>query len=192
MTTENNLGGKLRQLREAKEMSIEQLAEKSQCHIDQIRQIEAGEMVPSLTPLLEISRALGVRLGTLLDDAPVEGPVVFNSDNPSNVIRFSGKDPSAVSSNLDFISMASGKRDRHMEPFLIDVKPRNESSSALAGHEGEEFIYVLSGSVQINYGKSTFELNEGESIYYDSVVPHDIHAKGHVAAKILAVVYAPC
>lgn len=191
MTVENKLGAKLRQLRQAKQMTIEQLAEQSQCHRDQINQIEAGALVPSLTPLLEISRALGVRLGTLLDDAPVEGPVVFNAENAPNVIRFSGKDPNAVSSNLDFFSMASGKKDRHMEPFLIDVKPRAGDTPVLSGHEGEEFIYVLSGSIQINYGKSIYQLNEGESIYYDSVVPHDVHANGETAAKILAVMYAP-
>ncbi len=78
-----------------------------------------------------------------------------------------------------------------MEPFLIDVKPSSGDSPTLSGHEGEEFIYVLSGGIQINYGKTTYDLKEGESIYYDSIVPHDVHAKGETAAKILAVVYTP-
>lgn len=192
MSAENSIGAKLRQLREAKKMSIEQLAEQSQCHVDQIRQIEAGALVPSLTPLMELSRALGVRLGTLMDDAPLEGPVVYKADNSPNVIRFSGKDPNATSSNLDFYSMAAGKKGRHMEPFMIDVKPRSGEAPPLSGHEGEEFIYVLEGTIQITYGKTTYELEAGQSIYYDSVVPHDVHAKGDSTAKILAVVYAPC
>jgi quercetin dioxygenase-like cupin family protein len=107
------------------------------------------------------------------------------------VIRFSGKDPNATSSNLDFYSMGAGKRDRHMEPFLIDVKPRSGEAPPLSAHEGEEFIYVLSGAIQINYGKTTYELNAGESIYYDSVVPHDVRAKNKETARILAVIYAP-
>lgn len=189
--SENKIGSKLRQLREAKKMSIEELAEEGQCHVDQIRQIEEGALVPSLTPLMEISRALGVRLGTLMDDDPIDGPVVFDSDQAPNVIRFSGKDPKATSSNLDFYSMASSKKDRHMEPFMIDVKPRSGDSPPLSGHEGEEFIYVLEGAIQINYGKTTYELEAGQSIYYDSIVPHDVHAKGDQTAKILAVVYAP-
>ncbi|MDT8419287.1 MAG: XRE family transcriptional regulator [Desulfuromonadales bacterium] len=192
MSAENKIGTKLRQLRDAKQMTIEQLAEQSQCHVEQIRQIEDGDLVPSLTPLMEISRALGVRLGTLLDDDPLEGPVVFKSTQSPNVIRFSGKDPEATSSNLDFYSMAAGKKDRHMEPFMIDVKPRSGEAPPLSGHEGEEFIYVLSGAIQISYGKTTYELEAGQSIYYDSVVPHDVHAKGDETAKILAVVYAPC
>lgn len=191
MTEKNKIGDKVRQLRQAKQMTIEQLAERSQCHADQISQIETGKLVPSLTPLLEISRALGVRLGTLLDDTSVEGPAVFKSADSPNVIRFSGKDPRASNSNLDFYSMASGKQDRHMEPFLIDVKPSTGNAPTLSGHEGEEYIYVLCGEIQINYGNSTYELKEGESIYYDSIVPHDVHAKGDAVAKILAVVYAP-
>ena len=192
MSVEYKIGEKLRRLRETKKMTIEQLAEQSQCHAEQIRQIEEGALVPSLTPLLEISRALGERLGTLLDDDPIEGPVIFKSTESPNVLRFSGKDPKAASSNLDFYSMGAGKRDRHMEPFMIDVKPRSGEAPPLSAHEGEEFIFVLSGKIKINYGKKTYELEAGESIYYDSVVPHDVHAKGDENARILAVVYAPC
>lgn len=192
MSTEIKIGAKVRQLREAKQMTAEQLAEQSHCHIDQIRQIEEGALLPSLTPLMEISRALGVRLGTLLDDDPIEGPVVFKSAQAPGVIRFSGKDPNAISSNLDFYSMGAGKLDRHMEPFMIDVKPFSGEAPPLSAHEGEEFIFVIYGAIQITYGKTSYELKAGESIYYDSVVPHDVHAKGDENARILAVVYTPC
>ena len=191
MPDTNKLGLKIRQLREAKQMSMEQLAEQSQCHIDQIQQLEAGELIPSLTPLMEISRALGVRLGTLMDDEPIEGPVLFKQTDFPKVLRFSGKDPKATSSNLDFFTMAADKKDRHMEPFMIDVKPRTDNVPPLSGHEGEEFIFVISGNIRINYGKNSYELNPGESIYYDSIVPHDVHAVGDQTARILAVVYAP-
>lgn len=191
MSADNTLGNKLRRLREAKKLSIEELTEMSHCHVDQIRQIEEGALIPSLTPLLAISRALGVRLGTLLDDEPMAGPAVFNPEKAPNVIRFSGKDPDATGSRLDFYSMAAGKKDRHMEPFLIDVQPRSSESRPLSGHEGEEFIYVISGVIQIDYGKTSYTLEAGQSIYYDSVVPHDVQAIGAQPAKILAVVYMP-
>lgn len=191
MAAENSIGAKLRQLRENKKMSLEQLAEQSHTHIDQLRQIEDGALLPSLAPLMEIARALGIRLGTLVDDEPIEGPVLFRTEEFPRVLRFSGKDPKALSSNLDFYTMAAGKKDRHMEPFMIDVKPRTGNVPPLAGHEGEEFIFVVSGSIRINYGKNSYELNPGESIYYDSIVPHDVHAVGNQVARILAVVYAP-
>ncbi len=190
MHASNKIGAKVRQLREMRDMSLEQLAEQSQCHPELLQQIEAGELVPSLTPLMNISRALGLRLGTLLDDEPHEGPVLVKAGQASNVIRFSGKDPQAQRSNLDFHAVASGKKDRHMEPFLIDVQPLDQKVPTLSSHEGEEFIYVLSGRVEISYGKTTYELEVGDCIYYDSIVPHDVHACG-APARILAVVYAP-
>lgn len=191
MSAENNIGAKVRQLRESKKMTLEQLAEQSHTHSDQLRQIEDGALLPSLSPLMEIARALGVRLGTLVDDEPIEGPVLFKTEEFPRVIRFSGKDPQALSSNLDFYTMAAGKKDRHMEPFMIDVKPRTDNVPPLAGHEGEEFIFVIAGAIRINYGKTSYELQPGESIYYDSIVPHDVHAVGDQTARILAVVYAP-
>ncbi len=191
MSSENTLGTRLRRLREDRQLSIEELAEKSRCHGDQIRQIEQGALIPSLTPLIALSRALGVRLGTLLDDAPVDGPAIFRPEEASSVIRFSGKDPAATGSNLDFYAMAGGKKDRHMEPFLIHVKPRSGQTPPLSGHEGEEFLYVVSGAILVNYGKTSFTLEAGQSIYYDSIVPHDVQAAGDRNATILAVVYMP-
>ena len=190
MSVENKVGAKVRRLRETREMSVEQLAEQSLCSVEVLNQIEAGDLIPSLTPLMKISCALGIRLGTLIDDEPHEGPVVVKAKESPGVIRFSGKDPAASKSNLDFYTMGAGKKDRHMEPFLIDVQPRADREAPLSSHEGEEFIYVLSGQIEINYGQTTYELEIGDSIYYDSIVPHDVHAKGDMA-RVLAVVYAP-
>ena len=190
MSVENRVGAKVRQLREMRDMSVLQLSEQSLCSVDALSQIEAGELVPSLTPLMKIARVLGVRLGTLIDDEPHDGPVVVKAKQTPGVIRFSGKDSSAAKSNLDFYTLGAGKTDRHMEPFLIDVEPRANREAPLSSHEGEEFIYVLSGCIEINHGQSTYELEPGDSIYLDSIVPHDVHAKDD-KARILAVVYAP-
>ena len=69
-----------------------------------------------------------------------------------------------------------------MEPFLIEIAP---------SEEGEDFIYVLNGVVEINYGKNTYILEEGDSIYYDSIVAHHVHAAADNKARILGVVYTP-
>ena len=191
MIEENRVGSKIRQLREAKEMTVEELAEASQSSEELIRQLENGALVPSLTPLLKIARALGVRLGTFLDDMPQSGPVIIRAGRSENVVRFSGKTEKPKKSALEFYSLASDKADRHMEPFIIDIHPSPDESHQLSSHEGEEFIYVLSGEIEIFYGKDVQRLNAGDSIYYDSIVPHDVHAAGEEDAKILAVVYAP-
>lgn len=191
MPEENRVGSKIRQLREAREITIEELAEASQSSEELIQQLENGAMVPSLTPLLKIARALGVRLGTFLDDMPQNGPVIIRAGRSEKVVRFSGKTERPKKSALEFYSLASNKADRHMEPFIIDIHPSPDESHKLSSHEGEEFIYVLSGEIEIFYGKDVQRLNAGDSIYYDSIVPHDVHVAGDGDARILAVVYAP-
>jgi transcriptional regulator with XRE-family HTH domain len=191
MSEENRVGSKIRQIREAQEMTVEELAEASQSTVELIQQLEDGALVPSLTPLLKIARALGVRLGTFLDDMPQCGPIIIRAGQSENVVRFSGKTERPKKSALDFYSLASDKADRHMEPFIIDIHPSPEESHKLSSHEGEEFIYVLVGEIEIFYGKDVLKLKVGDSIYYDSIVPHDVHAAENEDAKILAVVYAP-
>ena len=190
MNTELNLiGPRIRQLRERREFSIEALAKQSGCSAEMIAALEAGDLVPSLTPLLRLARGLGVRLGTLLDDQSLDGPAVVRQNDLGAAIHFSGNDPARKRSTLDFHPLAPHKAARNMEPFLIDVHPAS-GEVPLNDHEGEEFIYVLSGHIEILYGKDAYRLEAGDSIYYESAVPHHVHAIGG-DARILAVVYAP-
>ena len=74
---------------------------------------------------------------------------------------------------------------------MIAVNPADSGKHSLSSHEGEEFVYVLNGEIEIEYGKDLYVLEPGDSVYYDSVVPHQLRCHGDVAARILAVVYAP-
>jgi transcriptional regulator with XRE-family HTH domain len=186
----NRIGEKIRQLREIRSLSLTDLAERSRLNEDLIAQLESGELVPSLSPLIKIARSLGVRLGTFLDDQESLGPVVSGLDSLKQVVRFSDKDHPGHS-DLDFYSLAANKGGRHMEPFVIEIYPSSAEDIHLSTHEGEEFLFVLSGEVEVAYGRDVYHLNKGESIYYDSIVPHHVHCSGDTSARILAVVYGP-
>lgn len=189
MSEENKIGEKIRQVRETKGLTVEELAEASRCNAEFIGNLESGAHVPSLMPLLKIAKALDVRLGTFLDDAPQTGPFMVKSGQSQNVIHFSGSISNLEETTQDFYSLAYGKMDRHMEPFFIELHPKT-GDYELTSHEGEEFIYVMEGQIEILYGQEKYLLQTGDSIYYDSVVPHDLHAYGE-EARILAVVYTP-
>jgi len=184
------VGEKIKKLRKYKEISLEELSKNSGVKKDLIKEIEESEIVPSLAPLIKISRSLGVRLGTLLDDTIEEGPVIVREGKAGKVIHFSGQEDETSESHLDFYSLGAGKVDRHMEPFIVQVEPQTDKFK-VSSHEGEEFIYVLEGEIEIVYGKEKYHLKEGDSIYYDSIVPHHLHAKEDKQARILAVVYTP-
>jgi len=185
-----SVGEKIAQIRDSRKLSQAQLAERSELPEALIHRIEEGGFIPSLTPLIKIGRALGVRLGTFLDDVEHLGPIVNRKGQLAKAVRFAG--PSTASSGeLDFYGLALDKSGRHMEPFLIDLLPGTDPHPPKSTHEGEEFMYVLAGQIEIHYGMERFQLSEGDSIYLDSIVPHHVHAFGHSPARILAVVYAP-
>jgi len=185
------VGSKIKGIRESKNIALEEMAERSGLSIEQIVSIENDQFLPSLGPLIKIARALGVRLGTFLDDNDALGPVVCRAaEREDNSISFSN-DATEARKNMEYHSLAKQKAGRHMEPFIIDINPSEEKEFKLSAHEGEEFIYVMSGEVEIAYGKDTYILREGDSIFYDSIVKHHVHGAAGQAARILAVVYIP-
>ena len=190
MAYNKQLGEKIKLLREKHEYSIEELADKAGMDSSVIEKMENGELVPYLSPLLKLSRALGVRLGTFLDDQENIGPIVTRKDDIPAVERFRGVDSEAERGRM-FYSLALNKTSRHMEPFIIELDHSAKSGAKTSSHEGEEFIYVLEGEIEVVYGKESYRLSVGESIYYDSVVQHDVKAAGETSARILAVVYEP-
>jgi transcriptional regulator with XRE-family HTH domain len=186
------LGSKIKGIRESRNLSVEEIAESSGLTVDQINSIENDENLPSLGPLIKIARAMGVRLGTFMDDNDALGPVICRAKDreKESSISFSNGAVDARK-HMEYHPLAQQKAGRHMEPFVIDINPEDKTEFNLSAHEGEEFIYVLSGELQIAYGKKTFTLKEGDSIFYDSIVMHHVHGAPEKPAKILAVVYIP-
>ena len=186
------VGSKIKGIRESKNLTIEEIAESSGLSVEQISSIENDQNLPSLGPLIKIARALGVRLGTFMDDNDALGPVVCRAEDRErdSSISFSNGATDARK-HMEYHPLAQQKAGRHMEPFVIDINPSEQQEFKLSAHEGEEFIYVMEGEVEIEYGKEKYTLKEGDSIFYDSIVKHHVHGAPGKSAKILAVVYIP-
>ena len=186
------IGEKIRSIRESKNLTIEEIAERAGVNSGQIERIESDVELPSLAPLIKIARALGVRLGTFLDDHAELGPVVSRAKvgKDRNTIRFTN-DSTVARKHMEYHSLSQDKAGRHMEPFLIDIDDSEQNDFTLSSHEGEEFIYILEGIVEVIYGKEKYTLEAGDSIYYDSIVAHHVHAPSGKPARILGVVYTP-
>jgi quercetin dioxygenase-like cupin family protein len=121
-----------------------------------------------------------------MDDQITRDPIVTRAsahDDDLILRRSRGKSPS-----FHYTALGKGKSDRNMEPFLIEVAP--EAMDTSSSHQGEEFIYVLDGTLRVEYGRAVHTLQPGDSIYYNSIVPHAVSAEGG-PARILAVIYFP-
>lgn len=111
MDRTNVIGEKVKSLRTAKEISLEELADRTGLAVEQITRIEENIDIPSLAPLVKLARALGVRLGTFLDDQPDEaGPVVCRRGNADDTISFSNNALDARQ-HLHYHSLSRSKTD---------------------------------------------------------------------------------
>ena len=186
MAKESNVGKRIRAYRERLDMSVYDLSQKTGVDEKVINSIETGQVLPALGVLTKISRALGQRLGTFMDDQFKPDPIITRaSDLESVKVAHNGE----TKEGYAYYSLAIGKPDRHMDPFKIDLAPNVPQT--LSSHEGEELIICISGEVEIDYGTETTILQAGDTAYYNSVVKHCVRAAGGKPASIYGIVFMP-
>jgi len=186
MAEGSKVAERVRNYRERLSMTIETLAEKSGVSAGVITAVEAGEVYPALGVLVKLSRALGQRLGTFMDDQYKADPLIVRADERSGE-QVSHK--AQVSGGFVYMPLGRGKTDRHMEPFYIQIA--GDAEAHFSSHEGEEFIIVMEGEIELVYGDETHLLKPGDSAYYNSVVQHRVSAAHGQPATIYAVVFMP-
>ena len=181
------IGLRIKEFREERGFSLEELAERAGLTTAQLTAIEDEGVAPALGLLVKVARVLGFRLGTFIDDELTVDPhIVRRADRELEKAADSGH----TCSTQHYYPLGRGKADRHMEPFFVELSPCG-GVSELSSHEGEEFIFVRSGKVKLIYGKKEFILDEGDTMFYNSVVPHWVGSATNDTAKIMAVVYVP-
>jgi transcriptional regulator with XRE-family HTH domain len=184
MANTDKLGSRVRKYREGLVLTQEQLAANTGLSAKFIRDVEEGKVYPPLGSIIKLSRALGQRVGTFMDDQYVKDPVIVKHDARSEETS----SHRGAEGHYRYFPLGKGKTDRHMEPLFIKIGV--DEVKELSSHEGEEFIIVVSGKVLVRYGKEDHILSKGDTAYYNSVVPHFIGAVDG-PAEIFAVLYAP-
>lgn len=174
---------------EKRGIDLKKLAELTGLDMNFLSDMLEKDVYPPLGPLMKIGRALGVRLGTFLDDQESTDPLIVRQvEREAEFTVLGGRNKPTA---LKFYSLGRGKTDRHMEPFFVEILPESAKEKQLSSHEGEEFIAVISGTIEVIYGKEIHILGPGDSIYYNSVVPHYVSCAGDDKAEIHAVIYIP-
>ncbi len=113
--------------------------------------------------------------------------MLVRKDERASVSRVASKD--GVSYGYSYEALGADKKDRKMEPFIVTLDPETLKKAGQSTHDGEEFIFVLDGQMEVTLGDHSDVLLAGDSIYYDSTIPHRVGAKGSAPAKILAVLF---
>jgi quercetin dioxygenase-like cupin family protein len=172
----------LRAAREKQGFSIQELAQKTGIAQSELEQVEAGQIMLPLGQVIKLSKVLSLKMADMISIGDKAFTIVRAGER-SEVQRF-GRAKQA-SHGYEYVSLAPGKKDRRMEPFLVTLHPA--SSDEPSSHDGQEFIYVLDGEMEVIVDNNHDILKPGDSIYYDSSTTHLVRAHGNKPAQILAV-----
>lgn len=178
------VGSRMRQLRERQGLTIQELSRLSGIEADTLSRIESGEMQPQLGTVLKLAKSLEGDLGSLISGEGEKPYAITRKSERKQVVRSGSRESGQA--QYAYKSLAPEVRGRHMEPLLVRLQPNPEEEPSV--HQGEEFIFVLEGNVLLQMGEERFELEPGDSAYYQSTHPHLVTALED-SATILAVIY---
>jgi len=165
------------------EISAQTMAEKCGISVEEYLLYEAGEKDFSFSFLHSVSDELNIEIVELLtgEGARLSSYSVDRAGTGLRVYRRSG---------FDYLQLGGKFKGKLMQPYVVSVpfvKEHSDDEIYTSGHEGQEFDFVLEGSIKITIDGKTEILNAGDAIYYDSGKPHGMVACGGRPAKFLAI-----
>lgn len=184
---EIQVGERVRKARESRGLTLEDVRQRTDLDVETLTGIEDGTIDPPLGQIIRLAKALELRMGYFISGEGEKPFTIVRRYDRKLVSRHDAK--RSMHYGYEFASLAPYKKDRHMEPFLVTLEP-SATEHERSTHEGQEFIYVLSGGMEVRLGSAIHLLEPGDAIYYDSNVPHLVRCHGGEVTKILAVIYA--
>lgn len=174
-----NIGSKIKRLRQANGLTLEELANRSELTKGFLSQLERDLTSPSVATLEDILEALGTNLQEFFSEKPTE-QIVFK------------KDDFFINEQDDYIIsyIIPNAQKNEMEPILIELD-KQKQSMIIDPHEGQEFGYVVQGKIKLIYGDNEFILKKGETFYLKGLVSHYIVNPSETRAKVIWVSTPP-
>lgn len=182
-----NVGERVRTVREKRGLSLQDVSQRTGLEISMLSQIEEGAIAPPLGTIIRLAKALEMKMGYFISGEQDRPYTIVRRHDRKVVSRYDSR--KAKYYGYEYESLAPHKKDRHMEPFLVTLEAA-ETQEERSTHDGQEFIFVLQGQMEVRLGTEVHILDPGDAIYYDSTVPHLVKTHGQKTTKILAVLYA--
>ncbi len=173
-------GAKMRKLRESHDWSQEALAQATGQTPEFIEQVENNEFSPSVSFLLRLADALNVERGAFLrkeEEAIIQG---------QRAKAFSKR-----TRNYSYQTLTPGAESDRLRAFMVTIESRQAHKPVEYKHEGEEFIFVMEGDLELILGSKTHHLKPGESIHFNSDIPHKLKSLSNEPTHCLVVLYTP-
>ena len=174
------IGERLRGLRDALDLTAQEVADTCGISLEKYEKIENGEVDITISNLMKIAKKYGVSADALMfaEEPHMRSYCVVRKGQGLSVERTKA---------YKYQSLASGYSNRKAEVFIVTVEPKPGAHTIYKNsHPGEEFNLVLEGSMELYLNGKTIILEEGDSIYFDCTKPHGMRAIGNKAVKFLA------
>jgi transcriptional regulator with XRE-family HTH domain len=171
------VGQRIKELRTTQGLSLRALAELSGLSTNAISLIERGTNSPTVSSLHSLSSALGIPITAL-----------FEQHGDGQVIHMKREQrPVSETEGVRMENLGSGLPNQQIEPFLMTIEPGGSSTTSQITHSGEEFVYVLSGTLTCRIAERDYDLEEGDSLLFLAMQPHIYRNRGASAARILVI-----
>lgn len=178
------LGAAVRTLRRLRELTVQDLAEAVGVDKAHISRIERGQKTPSIATMARLASALGVSIGHLMGETLDRSDVRVTRGLDQAGQPLVGDEPSVH----QFVPLLHGRSVGAFESFI--VYPGNQPGTMEATHDGQEMVYVLTGTVDLLFPGHTERLQTGDCAHFPGYLPHRIARVGRTRAKLLIVVSA--
>jgi len=175
------LGIRLKSLRSQQGWTLAELAQRVEVSEAYLSRLEGGERQPSLAVLLGLVKAYGISLSTLFESSQEASACM--------VIR-QGQAAKQQGNGLLYSPLTGGRRLVNLHPLQVTV-PADRHDAGLYEHEGEEWLYVLSGELGLTFADEDYILEPGDAAHFDARKPHCLSAVGGQNAEIILVACAP-
>lgn len=177
------VGNEIKRLRKLRGRTLEQLASQAGVSAGLLSQVERGQGNPSFNTLVQVAHALGIPVARLMAGEQLSSPVVRRSERRR--LNLGGND------SLVLAELLTARLDSALEAIRIVAEPGYSSEDTPFVHDGEEFGIVLEGTHAVNVGGVHYVLHAGDSISYNSTIPHWYENPGDVTSVSLWVVTPP-
>ena len=168
-----SVGQRIKKVRLEKKIGFAQIANQTGFTTNYLKEIESGQIIPPVGTLLRIAKALEIDSGFFLKDM-------------NRVKQFTKR-----TDNYAYTTLTPGAENKHLKAFKIGIEPHQEHLGVGYCHEGEEFVYVLKGKIEITVGEHVNTLGVDDTLHFNSGIKHKLCNISQEDAELLVVIYNP-
>ena len=172
------IGKKIKKARTSKKFSLDHVANETGFSTAYLKEVESGQSIPPVGALLQIARALEIESGALLRES--------ESKLESRI-----KAQTKRTENYAYTTWTPGAENKHLKAFRVTIEAQQDHKGVGYDHEGEEFVYVLAGKVEVAVGEHVNTLKQGDSLHFNSGIQHKMRSVSDEIAELIVVLYSP-